>query len=192
MRRITAGVCLIAGVVSTGVPPALSEDGAQAESALLDQNTLPDAIDLKGARPKADPSVVAPALDVLPPPLLPLAAPPSLALPDAPSQVRIHEMRPLTLEEALQLAEANSPTLKAAHPRWTRPSRLCAQPSLPGIPLLSSPPVGCPNISSRIPTKIQTSSLIVWFENPRLVSSTLLQVRGAERIQTPVRSSPDR
>ena len=114
MRRITAGVCLIAGVVSTGVPPALSEDGAQAESALLDQNTLPDAIDLKGARPKADPSVVAPALDVLPPPLLPLAAPPSLALPDAPSQVRIHEMRPLTLEEALQLAEANSPTLKAA------------------------------------------------------------------------------
>ena len=114
MRRITAGVCLIAGVVSTGVPPALSQDGAQAESALLDQTTLPDAIDLKGARPKADPSVVAPALDVLPPPLLPLAAPPSLALPDAPSQVRIHEMRPLTLEEALQLAEANSPTLKAA------------------------------------------------------------------------------
>ena len=114
MRRITAGVCLIAGVVSTGVPPALSEDAGQAESALLDQTTLPDAIDLKGARPKADPSVVAPALDVLPPPLLPLAAPPSLALPDAPSQVRIHEMRPLTLEEALQLAEVNSPTLKAA------------------------------------------------------------------------------
>ena len=75
---------------------------------------LPDAIDLKGARPKADPSVVAPALDVLPPPLVPLAAPPSLALPDAPSQVRIHELRPLTLEEALQLAEFNSPKLKAA------------------------------------------------------------------------------
>ena len=45
---------------------------------------------------------------------LPLAAPPSLALPDAPSQVRIHELRPLTLEEALQLAEVNSPQLKAA------------------------------------------------------------------------------
>ncbi len=114
MRRITAGLCLVAGVVSTGVPPALSEDTPQAESALLDQTTLPDAIELKGARPKADPSVVAPALDVLPPPLLPLAAPPSLALPDAPSQVSIHELRPLTLEEALQLAEVNSPTLKAA------------------------------------------------------------------------------
>ena len=114
MRRITAGICLVSGVVSSGVPPALSQDAVQVESALLDQASLPDAIDLKGARPKADPSVLAPALDVLPLPLVPLAAPPSLALPDAPSQVRIHELRPLTLEEALQLAEVNSPTLKAA------------------------------------------------------------------------------
>ena len=114
MRRITAGICLVAGVVSSGVPPALSEDAAQPESALVDQATLPDAIDLKGSRPKADPSVITPAVDALPPPLLPLTAPPSLALPDAPSQVRIHELRPLTLEEALQLAEVNSPQLKAA------------------------------------------------------------------------------
>ena len=114
MRRITAGLCLVAGVVSTGVPPALSEDAVQAESALVDQATLPNAIDLKGARPKADPSVIAPAVDDLPPPLLPLSAPPSLALPDAPAQVRIGELRPLTLEEALQLAEFNSPKLKAA------------------------------------------------------------------------------
>ena len=114
MRRITAGICLVAGVVSSGVPPALSEDAVQAESVLVDQATLPDAIDLKGARPKADPSVITPAVDALPPPLLPLTAPPSLALPDSPSQVRIHELRPLTLEEALQLAEVNSPQLKAA------------------------------------------------------------------------------
>ena len=114
MRRITAGICLVAGVVSSGVPPALSEDAVQAESALVDQATLPDAIDLKGARPKADPSVITPAVDALPPPLLPLTAPPSLALPNSPSQVRIHELRPLTLEEALQLAEVNSPQLKAA------------------------------------------------------------------------------
>ena len=114
MRRITAGLCLVAGVVSTGVPPALSEEAVQPESALVDQATLPNAIDLKGARPKADPSVIAPAVDVLPPPLLPLSAPPSLALPDAPAQVRIGELRPLTLEEALQLAEFNSPKLKAA------------------------------------------------------------------------------
>lgn len=117
MRRITAGICLVAGVVSSGAPPALSEDAVQAESALVDQASLPDAIDLKGARPKADPSVLTPALDVLPPPLVPLAAPPSLALPDAPSQVRIHELRPLTLDEAIQLAEFNSPKLKAAASR---------------------------------------------------------------------------
>ena len=117
VRRITASICLVAGVVSSGVPPALSEDAVQVESALIDQATLPDAIDSKGARPKADPSVISPAVDALPPPLLPLAAPPSLALPDAPSQVRIHELRPLTLEEALQLAEVNSPQLKAAASR---------------------------------------------------------------------------
>ena len=117
MRRITAGICLVAGVVSSGVPPALSEDAVQVDSALIDQATLPDAIESKGARPKADPSVISPAVDALPPPLLPLAAPPSLALPDAPSQVRIHELRPLTLEESLQLAEVNSPQLKAAASR---------------------------------------------------------------------------
>jgi len=114
VRRITAGICLLAGVVSSGVPPALSEDAVQVESALIDQATLPDAIDLKGARPKADPTVLAPAVDVLPPSLEALVAPPSLALPDAPAQVRIHELRPLTLGEALQLAEFNSPKLKAA------------------------------------------------------------------------------
>ena len=114
MRRITAGICLVAGFLTSGTPPVFSEDAVLAESALVDQATLPDAIDLKGARPKADPSVLAPALDVLPLPLVHLVAPPTLALPDAPSQVRIHELRPLTLEEALQLAEVNSPTLKAA------------------------------------------------------------------------------
>ena len=117
MRRITAGICLVAGVVSSGVPPALSEDAVQVESALIDQATLPDAIDLKGARPKADPSVISPAVDALAASASSFGAPPSLALPDAPSQVRIHELRPLTLEEALQLAEVNSPQLKAAASR---------------------------------------------------------------------------
>ncbi len=114
MRRITAGICLVAGVVSSGVPPALSEDAVQAESALVDQATLPDAIDLKGARPKADPSVLAPAVDALPPSLESLVASPPLALPEEQAQVRTHQLRPITLEEAIQLAEFNSPKLKAA------------------------------------------------------------------------------
>ena len=117
MRRITAGICLLAGVAFSGVSPALSEDAVQFESALIDQATLPDAIDSNGARPKANTSVLAPAVDVLPPSLESLVAPPPLALPDAPSQVRVHELRPLTLEEAIQLAEFNSPKLKAAASR---------------------------------------------------------------------------
>ena len=111
MRRITAGICLVAGLVSTGVPSALSQETVQSDSALIDQAILPDAIDWKGARPKADPSVMAPAVDALPPSLENLVAPPPLALPDVPSQVRIKELRPLTLEEALQLAEVNSSQL---------------------------------------------------------------------------------
>ena len=114
MRRITAGICLVAGVVSSGVPHALSEDAVQAESALIDQATLPDAIDLKGPRPKADPSVLAPAVDALPPSLESLVASPPLALPEEQAQVRTHQLRPITLEEAIQLAEFNSPKLKAA------------------------------------------------------------------------------
>ena len=117
MRRITAGICLVAGVVSSGISPALGQGAAPAESALVDQSKLPDAIDLKGARPKADSSVLPPAVDALPASLEPLAAPPSLALPDAPSQVRVRELRPLTLEEAIRLAEFNSPQLKAAASR---------------------------------------------------------------------------
>ncbi len=117
MRRITASVCLVAGVFTTGVPSALSEETVPAESALIDQATLPDAIELKGSRSKADISALAPAVDALPPSLESLVAPPPLALPNAPSQVRIHELRPLTLEEATQLAEFNSPTLKAAASR---------------------------------------------------------------------------
>ena len=62
MRRFTAGFFLVAGVVSTGITPAFSEDSFKAESALIDQATLPEANDLKGARPKADPFVLAPAV----------------------------------------------------------------------------------------------------------------------------------
>ena len=83
-------------------------------SARIDQTTLPDAIDQKGARPQADPSVLPPAATELPQGLQTLGAPPSLALPNQPAQVRIRELRPLTLEEVLQLAEVNSPALKAA------------------------------------------------------------------------------
>ena len=116
MRRITAGAVLAAGVLAvSGTPVVSQEQAAEAPaSALIDQTTLPDAIDQKGERPQADPSALPPAATELPEPLQPLAAPPSLALPDQPAEVRIHELRPLTIDAALELAEVNSPSLKAA------------------------------------------------------------------------------
>ncbi|MBL6803499.1 MAG: TolC family protein, partial [Synechococcus sp. BS307-5m-G38] len=116
MRRITAGAVLATGVLAfSGTPVVSQEQTSEAPaSARIDQTTLPDAIDQKGARPQADPSVLPPAATELPQGLQTLGAPPSLALPNQPAQVRIRELRPLTLEEVLQLAEVNSPALKAA------------------------------------------------------------------------------
>ena len=82
-------------------------------SLLIDQSTLPNAIELKGSRPQADPSLLPPAATTLPDSLDGLKAPPSLALPNQPDQVRIRELRPLTLVEVERLAEVNNPNLKA-------------------------------------------------------------------------------
>jgi OMF family outer membrane factor len=79
----------------------------------MDQSTLPNALDLKGSRPKADPSVLPPAAIKLPEDLDALRSPDRLALPDLPSQVTIRELRPLTLAEVEQLVEVNNPNLKA-------------------------------------------------------------------------------
>ena len=80
----------------------------------MDQSSLPNAIDLKGSRPKADSSVMPPAATTLPEDLDALKSPDSLALPDLPSQVTIRELRPLTLQEVERLVEVNNPSLKAA------------------------------------------------------------------------------
>ena len=116
MHRFPASLLLIAGVLATGASPVLGQSSSSEDSAsaLVDQSTLPTAPELKGGRPMIKNGSVAPAATELPPPLLPLKAPPSLALPDQNQQVSIHELRPLTLEDALLLAEVNSPTLKAA------------------------------------------------------------------------------
>ena len=106
MRRITAGICLVAGVISTGVPPALSEDALQAQSALVDQTTLPDAIELKGSRlTQTHPLFLQQTFCRH---LLSRCCAPQPGSPDVPSQVRIHELRPLTYEETLQLAESTA------------------------------------------------------------------------------------
>ena len=74
---------------------------------------LPLATQLKGSRPKSNPTVLPPAATVLPPDLRLLQAPLPLALPNKPTQVTIRELRPLGLTSSLTLAEVNNPNLKA-------------------------------------------------------------------------------
>ena len=116
MHRFPASLFLIAGVLATGARPVLSQGSSPEEttSPLINQATLPTAPQLKGQRPTSKEGAFVTAATELTPTLKPLTAPPSLALPDKKQQVSIHELRPLTLKDALLLAEVNSPTLKAA------------------------------------------------------------------------------
>lgn len=86
---------------------------APAAAAVPPTQAVPLASDVKGSRPRANPSVVAPASTQLEPDLQPLAAPAPLSLPNRPNQVRIQELRPLGLRESEAIAEVNNPNLKA-------------------------------------------------------------------------------
>ena len=71
MRRTAASLLLIAGIVPvqiSGVASAqeLSDSSSDNGAALIDQSTLPTAIEQKGSRPQADPSVLPPAATTLP------------------------------------------------------------------------------------------------------------------------------
>ena len=119
MLRTAAHIALVAGCLPVFAATSALAQNAEgvsdsSESFLMDQSTLPNAIDIKGPRPKADPSVLPPAATTLPDDLKALSSPDSLALPDLPSQVTIRELRPLTLQEVERLVEVNNPGLKAA------------------------------------------------------------------------------
>ena len=97
-------------------------DSGQAESGLPVPAPLPLAPEtprgdspnqVRGYRPKVNPTLVTPAATRLAPGLDNLPAPASLALPVKPEQVRILELRPLGLLEVENLAEVNNPNLKA-------------------------------------------------------------------------------
>lgn len=92
----------------TGAAPEVSSQGSDPAA-----KALPLAPSLKGDRPRSDPSVLPPAATVLPPELKPLGTPAPLALPDKTSQVRIRELRPLSLNDVETLAEVNNPNLKS-------------------------------------------------------------------------------
>ena len=78
---------------------------------------LPSAFSTKGQRPKSNPTVLPPAATKLDPALQRLSAPATLALPDKADQVKIVELRPLSLQDVENLAEVNNPNLKAVASR---------------------------------------------------------------------------
>jgi OMF family outer membrane factor len=97
----------------TGLLAITGTGFAQEQPTASVQEPLPLAPQVKGPRPKSDASVLAPAATKLEPSLQNLAAPATLALPNKPEQVRIAELRPLSLKDVENLAEVNNPNLKA-------------------------------------------------------------------------------
>ena len=114
MSWTAARLLLVASALTLTNLVSLRAEELNDEAGLQDQNALPTAIETHGSRPKADPSVLPPAATTLPEDLAPLTAPPALALPNKPSEVKVRELRPLTLEQAERLTEVNNPSLKAA------------------------------------------------------------------------------
>lgn len=106
VRRSLAAVVLLGSV---SAPVGVLAQATQGEPALI----APLATQVKGTRPKANPSVLPPAATKLLPEVQDLASPPSLALPSKPAQVQIRDLRPIGLLEAENLAEVNNPNLKA-------------------------------------------------------------------------------
>ncbi|BEV35190.1 TolC family protein [Synechococcus sp. M16CYN] len=118
VHRFSASALLVAEILVAGTSPGLSQNSVYegSTSALIDKSTLPIASEFREGRLRVNvnESAISPAATEVPLSLQPLVAPPSLALPDQKEQVQINELRPLTLEETLLLAEVNSPKLKAA------------------------------------------------------------------------------
>ena len=124
MRRLSPLLASLTVASSLAVPVAaapkapaagaagLSRSGSQAALLQLPE-ALPLAPALKGDRPKSNPKVLPPAATTLPPELRDLVSPASLAVPDRPRQVRITQLRPLSLDQVEILAEVNNPDLKA-------------------------------------------------------------------------------
>ncbi len=101
---------------SSGATPAVkgASSNQKSQPALVPAAAaMPLAPQVKGARPRVNTKVLAPAATSLAPGLEDLAAPPSLGLPVKPSQVRIQELRPISMRQAENLAEVNNPNLKA-------------------------------------------------------------------------------
>lgn len=113
MRLPTVGLALCSLVGAPWLGVQVRAEASKALPAGQTATALPQAPALKGSRPRLNPAVVAPAAQELNPAVGDLSAPAPLALPNKPEQVRIQELRPISLTEAENLAEVNNPNLKA-------------------------------------------------------------------------------
>jgi hypothetical protein len=89
---------------SSGATPAVkgATSNQKSQPALLPTAAvMPLAPQVKGARPRVNTKVLAPAATTLAPGLENLAAPPSLGLPVKPIQVSIQELRPISLRQSV-------------------------------------------------------------------------------------------
>lgn len=127
MGRFFRSIAAAAGFslsLATPLAAAAADEAATAPQAapkpeLIDPlpMPLPSAFSTKGQRPKSNPTVLPPAATKLDPSLQRLAAPATMALPDKTDQVKIVELRPLSLQDVENLAEVNNPNLKAVASR---------------------------------------------------------------------------
>ena len=184
MRRLSPLLASLTVASSLAVPVAaapkapaagaagLSRSGSQAALLQLPE-ALPLAPALKGDRPKSNPKVLPPAATTLPPELRDLVSPASLALPDRPRQVRITQLRPLSLDQVEILAEVNNPDLKAIASQVEQ-----AQSNLRAKIALWYPQLG-----------FNTSSFPTYTAGPDFTTSTDTVTTGIWRMQADLQAS---
>ena len=177
LASLTVASSLAAPVAAAPKAPAagaagLSRSGSQAALLQLPE-ALPLAPALKGDRPKSNPKVLPPAATTLPPELRDLVSPASLALPDRPRQVRITQLRPLSLDQVEILAEVNNPDLKAIASQVEQ-----AQSNLRAKIALWYPQLG-----------VNTSSFPTYTAGPDFTTSTDTVTTGIWRMQAALQAS---
>jgi OMF family outer membrane factor len=177
LASLTVVSSLAAPVAAAPKAPAaggagLSRSGSQAALLQLPE-ALPLAPALKGDRPKSNPKVLPPAATTLPPELRDLVAPASLALPDRPRQVRITQLRPLSLDQVEILAEVNNPDLKAIASQVEQ-----AQSNLRAKIALWYPQLG-----------FNTSSFPFYTAGPDFTTGTNIVTTGIWRMQAALQAS---
>lgn len=184
MRRLSPLLASLTVASSLAIPVAaapkapaagaagLSRSGSQAALLQLPE-ALPLAPALKGDRPKSNPKVLPPAATTLPPELRDLVSPASLALPDRPRQVRITQLRPLSLDQVEILAEVNNPDLKAIASQVEQ-----AQSNLRAKIALWYPQLG-----------FNTSSFPTYTAGPDFTTSTDTVTTGIWRMQAALQAS---